>query len=170
MGTLDKISKEVSRAVDRTGAQLQRAKNKPVWGSNPYAQWAERVTGVTTFKRGANRLSDSAKYDNGDAWDGNMYKDAKGDFNVARPTKAYQDETVNEPARAIAEQQRATEEAFTRRQAAEEVRARGQIAARIRRSGQSDKYGNSSGTNKTGPSGLGSTGGYGQFASMLGLI
>lgn len=57
---------------------------------------------------------------------------------------------------------------FERKRAAEEARARGQVAVRIRR-GMRDNPSTKGGTIATSPTGLGSTGGFGSFAALLGL-
>lgn len=59
------------------------------------------------------------------------------------------------------------EAAFERRRLAEEARARGQIAVRIRR-GLRDSS-SRAGTTATPAGGLGTTGGFGAFAALLGL-
>lgn len=71
-------------------------------------------------------------------------------------------------ARSAEEDKREADAAFERKRIAEEARARGQVAVRVRR-GMRDKSATKGGTIATGPGGLGSTGGYGSFAALLGL-
>lgn len=169
MGLGSRLKKFGRKLEGQTRNQIDRAKdpNKGIWGDNPYLRWAERLTGVSTFKSAVYRHT-------GGELDGNIntqkdpYDAAKTDASKGRPTKAYQDTTVNEPARAAADKQREADAAFERRRVAEEARARGQVAVRVRR-GMRDGNSTKGGTIATSPTGLGSTGGFGAFAALLGL-
>ena len=169
MGLGSRLKKFGKKLEGQTRDQIDRAKdpNKGIWGDNTYARWAERLTGVSTFKSAVYRHT-------GGELDGNIdtqadpYDAAKKDASKGRPTKAYQDVTKNEPAREARLAQEAADAAFNRRRVAEDARARGQIAVRIRR-GMRDNPSTKGGTIATSPTGLGSTGGFGAFASLLGL-
>ena len=71
-------------------------------------------------------------------------------------------------ARVAEDAKQAADAAFERKRIAEDARARGQVAVRIRR-GMRDNPSTKGGTIATSPTGLGSTGGFGAFASLLGL-
>lgn len=169
MGLGSSIKKAFKKAAGQVKDQVDRADdpNKGIWGDNPYSRWAERLTGAATFKSAIGRQREE---DNKVPFltGGNPFKDAKADANLGRPTKAYQDETVNRPAAIAEEKQREADAMFQRRRVAEEARARGQVAVRVRR-GMRDSASTKGGTIATSSTGLGSTGGFGSFAALLGL-
>ncbi len=170
MGFGSRIKKFAKKAEGQTRDQVDRAKdpNRGIWGDNPYSRWAERLTGVSTFKSAVGRHTNGGELDGNIDTQKDPYDAAKTDANKGRPTKAYQDETVHRP-EAIAEQKKQEADAlFQRRRIAEEARARGQVAVRVRR-GMRDAPSTKGGTIATGAGGLGSTGGFGSFAALLGL-
>ena len=169
MGFGSSIKKAFKKAEGQVRHQVDRAKdpNKGIWGDNPYSRWAERLTGVSTFKSAVDRHT-GGELDGDIDTQENPLRAAKNDARLGRPTKAYQDETVNRPEAIALEKQREADALFERRRIAEEARARGQVAVRVRR-GMRDGASTKGGTIATGPNGLGSTGGFGSFAALLGL-
>jgi hypothetical protein len=79
----------------------------------------------------------------------------------------YEQTREMQKARAAEEQQKEAAAAMERARIAEDARARGQIAARIRRTGRDGTT--RPGSIATSSTGLGSTGTFGSFASLLGL-
>lgn len=162
MGIGSVIKRTVRRIDGQVRDQVDRAKdpNKGIWGDSPYARWAERLTGASTFKSAIYRHT-GGKLNGNIETSNDPLNDAKVDARKGRPTKAYQDEFVN----------RYEDEAALKEKAAAadlERRSRGQIAVRIRR-GMRDGQSTKGGTLQTGPGGLGSTGTWGTFAQLLGL-
>lgn len=169
MGFDSSIKKAFKKAESQTRNQVDRAKdpNKGIWGDNPYSRWAERLTGAATFKSAINRYT-GGELDGDIDTQSNPLRAAKNDARLGRPTKAYQDEFVNRPAAIAEEKKREADAMFQRKRIAEEARARGQVAVRVRR-GMRDSASTKGGTIATSSTGLGSTGGFGSFAALLGL-
>lgn len=163
---LRRTTKKLSSGIDDIGKSFEKAgqktwgaaKSGEVFGDSVWGMYLNNITGVTTSSRLVGRARNGEHVDAGDVVD---------DASVMRPSRGYSD-AMNGPVKEMEMQQKEAAAAFERRRVAEEARARGQVAVRVRR-GMRDSRSTKGGTIATSPLGLGGTGGYGDFARLLGL-
>lgn len=168
MGIGSSLRRFGRRVEGQTRHQVDRAKdpNKGIWGSNPYARWAERLTGVSTFKSAVGRHTNGGELDGQVDTQEDPFDAAKNDARKGRPTKAYTDETVNRPEGEARAAQEKLDLAERDRMERERTKSRNAIAVRIRRSNRPDTGPRSSVVS----GGLGTTGSAAStFAALLGL-
>ena len=149
--TLDRTRNEVDRIGDKSTEALPKS-----WrggGRKAFRYGVASMGGgmALQYEYSRNKGMNSDEATKNATTGGAQYSEARG------MQKARVAEDAQEQAAAVLE----------RRRIAEEARARGQIAARVRRAGANNQP--RAGTLATSPGGLGTTGNFGTFASLLGL-